>query len=121
METKEKKMEYSFDAKDKKLGRLATEIAVVLMGKDSPDFTKHQVADVKVIVSNVSLLDLGDKKRAVSKYKTFSGYPSGLKVETANQIIKKHGFSEILRIAVRGMLPKNKLRDRMLKNLEIND
>ncbi|HJN62776.1 MAG TPA: 50S ribosomal protein L13 [Candidatus Paceibacterota bacterium] len=114
-------MEYKIDAKGKKLGRLASEIATLLMGKNSLDFEKHKVADVKVVVSGASGLDISAKKMEDKRYKSFSGYPSGLKVKSAKEIVKVHGYGELIRNAVKGMLPGNKLRSRLLKNIEITE
>ena len=113
--------EYNFDAKDKKLGRLATEIAVALMGKDDPSFAKNVVADVKVTVKNASLMDISEKKKSTKVYDSYSGYPGGRKEIVAKKLIEKKGYGELIRNAVWGMLPKNKLRSRMMKNLEISE
>ncbi|PIP86750.1 50S ribosomal protein L13 [Candidatus Campbellbacteria bacterium CG11_big_fil_rev_8_21_14_0_20_44_21] len=121
METKNIPKEYRFDASGRKPGRLSGEIAVILMGKDSPDFARNKIAERKIIVSNASKMDISQKKRSSPKYKSFSGYPSGLKIRTAEEVAKKHGYGEILRKAVKGMLPKNKLQDKILKNLEISE
>lgn len=114
-------MEYKIDAEGKKLGRLASEVATLLMGKNSPDFAKHKVADVKVIISNSSLMNIEDKKLGVKRYKSFSGYPSGLKIKTGKAVALKHGYGELIKHAVKGMLPGNKLRDKLLKNIEVTE
>ncbi|EFK96057.1 50S ribosomal protein L13 [sediment metagenome] len=113
--------EYNFDAKGKKLGRLATELSVVLMGKDEADFAPNKVADVKVIVNNASQLDINDKKMDSKIYDTYSGYPSGRKEFTMRKLIADKGFEAVIKNAVNGMLPKNKLRDKVMKNLIVND
>jgi large subunit ribosomal protein L13 len=113
--------EYNFDAKDKKIGRLASEIAVVLMGKDDPNYAPNKVADVKVLVENASQLDISDKKMEQKIYDHYSGYPGGRKEIPLKRLIEKKGYGEPLRNAVYGMLPKNKLRDLMMKNLTINE
>jgi len=113
--------EYNFDATGKKLGRLATELAVVLMGKDQPDFAPNVVADVKVTVNNASKLDIDDKKMDSKIYDRYSGYPGGRKEFTMRKLIADKGYKAVLQNAVYGMLPKNKLRDRVMKNLIIND
>jgi large subunit ribosomal protein L13 len=114
-------MEHTIDAKGKKLGRIASEVAVILMGKDSVDFVKNVVADVKVKVINSSKIEMGGNKMEEVRYKSYSGYPGGLKIKSAADIIKKKGYSELVRIAVKGMLPNNKLRPVMLKNLEVTE
>ncbi|PID83627.1 50S ribosomal protein L13 [Candidatus Campbellbacteria bacterium] len=113
--------EFNLDAKDQKLGRLATEIATILMGKNDPDYQPNKVADVKVNVSNVSLLDIDAKKKAQKVYDSYSGYPGGRKEITLGELIEKKGFAEPLKNAVYGMLPKNKLRDVLMKNLNITE
>lgn len=114
-------MEHTIDAKGKKLGRIATEVAVILMGKDSVDFAKNVVADVKVKVINSSKIEIGSNKLEEKRYKRYSGYPGGLKIQSAAEVIKKKGYSELVKLAVRGMLPNNKLRPVMLKNLEVTE
>ena len=112
-------MKYTLDATNKKLGRIATEIATILRGKNSPDFTPNKQSGHVVEVVNASKLDLTDKMD--DTYKTFSGYPGGLKIETRGNLLKRRGISEILMRTVRGMLPRNKLRDDMLKNLKVSE
>jgi large subunit ribosomal protein L13 len=114
-------MKYNFDAKDKKLGRLATEIAVVLMGKDSPNYSANVVADVNVIIDNASQLDISEKKKDEKIYDHYSGYPGGRKEIPLRRLIEKKGYAAPLKNAIYGMLPKNKLRDRLMKNLTINE
>jgi len=113
--------EYKFDAKGKKLGRLASEIAVTLMGKNLGDYAKNKVADVKVSVSNSSKIDITPQKMSVKRYKSYSGYPGGLKERSGQELAKVHGYGELIRNAVKGMLPGNKLRSKMLKNLEVTE
>lgn len=113
--------EFTFDATDKKLGRLATEIAMVLMGKNDPSYQPNQVAPHKVVVSNVSKLAISAKKLEEKKYSKYSGYPGGLVHTPMNKVIEKKGYSEVLRKAVFGMLPGNKLRNEMMKNLTITE
>ena len=104
---------------EKKLGRLATKISVILMGKDEPSFEKNIVSKVKVNVENISLLDISKKKMEKKIYQSYSGYPGGLKEKTMKQVVDKKGHGEILRKAVLGMLPKNKLQSERIKNLNI--
>ena len=114
-------MEYTVDAQNKKLGRVATEIATLLMGKKTPDFTKNAIPNTKVVVSNASKIEVTAKKMLEKTYKTYSGYPGGLKESLMKKVVSDKGMKEALKIAVKGMLPKNKLRDRMMKNLTINE
>ncbi|MCK5589073.1 MAG: 50S ribosomal protein L13 [Candidatus Pacebacteria bacterium] len=113
--------EYKFDLTDKRIGRIATEIAVVLMGKNLPDYAPNVVAKVKVLVENASKLDICEKKKNSKVYDHYSGYPGGRKEILLKDLIEKKGYSEVLKNAVYGMLPKNKLRDQLMKNLIIKE
>lgn len=113
--------EYKIDAKDQKLGRMATDIAVLLMGKNLPDFSRNAVPEVKVIVENASLLDIDPRKLESKVYQSYSGYPGGRKEVKMSKLIADKGVSAVIMNAVYGMLPKNKLRSEMIKNLEIKD
>jgi len=112
-------MEYTIDAKGKKLGRIASEAAILLMGKNSPDFKRNEVAKVKVSIENVSGLNIDDKKLDNKEYKRYSGYPGGLKIRKMKEVISKKGHEEVVEKAVYGMLPANKLRAKIMKNLVI--
>lgn len=114
-------MEYLIDAQDKKLGRVATEVAVLLMGKNRADFVRNAIPDVKVKISNASKISTTNKKMEQKIYKNYSGYPGGLRERSMKKVISDKGMKEVLRIAIKGMLPKNKLRDRMMKNLIITE
>jgi large subunit ribosomal protein L13 len=114
-------MKYTLNAENKKMGRLATEVAVLLMGKNIPDFAKNKIPNIQVEVTNISKLDITTKKKEQTLYKRYSGYPGGLKIETFDKLSKRLGFGDAFRKTVSGMLPKNKLRDKMLKNLVITE
>jgi len=114
-------MNYEIDAKDKKIGRLASEVATILMGKNRPDFVRNTVADVKVKVINTSKLFTTNKKMNDKVYKNYSGYPGGLRERTMKKVVSDKGMREVFRIAVKGMLPINKLRVKMMKNLTITE
>ncbi|MEK7200596.1 MAG: 50S ribosomal protein L13 [Patescibacteria group bacterium] len=112
-------MQYEIDAQNKKLGRLASEVATILMGKNKPDFVRNAIPDVKVKIINAGKIFVTNKKMEQKIYKNYSGYPGGLKERSMKKVISDKGMKESLRIAIKGMLPKNKLRDRMMKNLII--
>jgi len=114
-------MKHTLDATYKRPGRLATEIAVLLMGKNRTDFAKNKIPEIKVEVMNASKLTLDPKKLIDKKYATHSGYPGALKLQSMEKMVASKGAKEVLRMAVLGMLPKNKLRPQMMKNLTIND
>jgi large subunit ribosomal protein L13 len=113
--------DYTLDAKGQKLGRIASEAAKLLMGKNSPSFSRNKAPDVKVTITNASKLAITEKKLVTKQYKRFSGYPGGLKEESLGHVIERRGIKEALRHAVRGMIPNNKLRPTMLKKLHIID
>lgn len=114
-------MEYTIDAKGKSLGRVASDVAVILMGKDSVDFAKNVVRDVKVKVTNAAQLDVTEKKMDEKHYHIHTGYVGNAKSPTLAQVVAKKGYGEAIRIAVKGMLPGNTLRDKRLKNLSIEE
>ena len=112
-------MEYTIDATDKSLGRIATQAAVFLMGKDTTAFRRNAAPSVKVTVENASKAKISSKKMKEKTYQRYSGYPGGRKVINMEKVIEKKGYEEIFRKAVYGMLPANRLRKIMMKNLII--
>ncbi len=114
-------MEYTLDAQNKKLGRIASEAAKLLMGKNRTDFARNTMPDVKVKIVNAGKVDILNKKMGDKFYKTYSGYPGGLKERGMKKVVNDKGFKETFRLAVSGMLPKNKLRTRMMKNLIVTE
>ena len=114
-------MKYTIDAKGKVPGRIATEAAVLLMGKNRTDFARNAIPRVEVEVVSAGEMKLAAKKLRDKKYASHSGYSGSLKLESMQHVVEKKGASEVLRKAIYGMLPKNKLRPRMMKNLKIKD
>ncbi len=112
--------EYTIDATGKRLGVVATEAARILQGKDTPDFARHLVESVTVTIVNAAKLNIPEKKKA-EIYQTYSGYPGGLRSETLVHLGKRRGYAEVLRRTIGGMLPGNKLKKPMLKNLIITE
>ena len=112
--------EYTIDAAGKRLGKVATEAARYLIGKDSADYVRHNAADVSVTITNASKLDVTEKKKE-DIYQSYSGYPGGRHTETLEHLGKRLGYSEVVRRTVKGMLPKNKLQAVMMKNLIVNE
>lgn len=110
---------HTIDAKNKKLGRLASEIAVILQGKKSADYEQRLAGQDRVVVKNVDFLVLTGKKEEQKTYYHHTGYMGHLKEETAKEVIAKKGKKELLRRAVINMLPKNKLRIIRIKRLVI--
>lgn len=114
-------MKHTIDATNKKLGRVSTEIAVLLMGKNTPEFARNVVPNVEVVVTNASKINIDTNKKETAAYKWYSGYPGGLRDEKLKDALAKKGYGEVLRRTVHGMLPSNKLRAKMIKNLTISE
>ncbi|MFY9462901.1 MAG: 50S ribosomal protein L13 [Candidatus Sungiibacteriota bacterium] len=106
----------NIDASGKILGRLAGEIAMTLQGKTTPDFDPAQLSKNKVIVYNTDRISVTGSKPLQKLYRHHSGYPGGLKEESLERMLLRDSRVAV-RHAVAGMLPKNRLRPRMLKNL----
>lgn len=112
-------MKYTIDARDKKLGRIASEAASILMGKNSTSFAKNKVIASTVEILNVENADISAHKKEKDVYVTYSGFRGGLNKETLGHFIGKRGVKEVFKRAIKRMLPNNKLRDRRMKNLII--
>ena len=108
-----------FDAKGKVLGRLATEIAPLLMGKNKVAYAPHIDGGDFVVVINTDLIEVTGNKAEDKMYHRFSGYPGGIHSINFQDQLKKDS-RKVLYAALYGMLPKNKLRDRMLTRLHLN-
>lgn len=109
---------YIVDAEDKTLGRLSSKIATVLRGKHKPEYTPHVDTGDFVIVINAEKVALTGKKWDEKMYYKHSQYPGGLKEMTYRELKKKKP-EEIIRHAVDGMIPNNKLGKKMMKKLKI--
>ena len=107
---------YKIDATDKILGRLATKIAVLLQGKHKPDYQPQKDMGDFVIVKNVDKIKVTGKKAEQKKYIHHTGFMGGLKEVPFKRLFERKP-SEVLRIAVQGMLPKNRLRAKRIKRL----
>lgn len=104
------------DAQDKILGRLATQVASLLMGKGVVGNRNNKLMDIKVVVMNTDQVALTGNKEITKVYRHYSGYPSGIKSRNVAEQ-RKRDSRVIVEQAVFGMLPKNKLRARMMTNL----
>jgi len=109
---------YLVDAQDRILGRLATQIANILRGKNKPVFTPYADAGDFVIVTNAEKIRLTGKKLENKCYYRHTGYPGGLKTRTAQEILTKKP-EQLIELAVKGMLPKNRLGRKLIKKLKI--
>jgi large subunit ribosomal protein L13 len=109
---------YVVDAEGQTLGRLATEIARVLRGKNKPQYTPHVDTGDFVVVVNAEKVVVTGKKAEQKVYRWHSGYPGGLKETSYEQMMERRP-TEILRKAVKGMMPKNRLARQQLRKLKI--
>lgn len=114
-------MKYTIDAQGKKIGRIASQAAAALMGKNSVSFARNTVSPEKVEVINVSKADITARKKTGDVYVTYTGFRGGLKSETLGELINRRGMTEVFRRAIYRMLPKNKLRDVRIQNLTIKE
>ena len=106
------------DAEGKSLGRLAAEIAVLLRGKNKPDFVPYKDVGDTVMVKNVDKIKYTGNKMENKNYFHFTGYLGNMKKATLKEFLIKRGPKEVLRKAIMGMLCKNTLRDRQIKRLK---
>ncbi len=109
---------YLIDAEGQILGRLAVKIAKILAGKEKPIYTPHLDVGDFVIVINAEKIKVTGNKEEKKVYYHHSGYPGGLKKKTYEQLLKEKP-QRIIKEAVKGMLPKNKLGRRMFKKLKV--
>ena len=108
------------DATDQVLGRMCTKVAKLLRGKYKPEFTPHVDCGDNVIIINADKIQLTGKKMTDRIYYSYTGYPGGQREATPASILaKKNGAERLIRKVVKGMLPKNKLADRLITNLYI--
>lgn len=106
------------DADGKTLGRLATRIAEALRGKHKPEYTPHIDTGDFVVVVNAEKVAVTGDKRAEKLYRRHSGYPGGLRSRTLAEMLDRRP-EEVIRLAVRGMLPRNRLGRRQLTKLKV--
>ncbi|RUT02093.1 50S ribosomal protein L13 [Dulcicalothrix desertica PCC 7102] len=109
---------YVVDAKDQRLGRLASEIAMILRGKNKPTFTPHLDTGDFVIVVNAEKVAVTGKKRSQKLYRRHSGRPGGMKTETFAKLVERIP-ERIIEQAVKGMLPKNSLGKSLFTKLKV--
>ena len=106
------------DASGQTLGRLATQIADTLRGKLKPEYTPHCDVGDFVIVVNAEQISVTGKKREEKLYYRHSGYPGGLRTRTLNDMLERQP-EEVIRKAVKGMLPRNRLARQQLRKLKV--
>jgi len=105
------------DAENKSLGRLAAEVAVLLRGKNKPNFVPYKDMGDTVVVKNVDKIKITGNKLENKKYFHYTGYLGNLKQKTLKEFLARSGPKEVLRHAIMGMLAKNKLRAQQIKRL----
>jgi large subunit ribosomal protein L13 len=109
---------YLYDVGGQVLGRAATRIAVLLMGKHRPSYTPHVDSGDHVVVVNASTIRVTGNKAEAKEYHRHSFYPGGHKVRTYRQVVERFP-TRPLELAVKRMLPKNRLQDRRMRRLHI--
>ena len=114
-------MKYTLDAENKKVGRVATAAATLLMGKNTTEYVRNAIPNVQVEIINAAKADISLKKQAQKLKSRYTTYPSGIITPTVAHVIEKKGHEELFRLAIYGMLPSNKLRSRMMNNLKISE
>lgn len=106
------------DAEGERLGRLATKVAGLLQGKHRPDYSRHQLSDDFVIVVNAAKVGVSGNKMSQKLYYRHSGYVGGMRTRTLEEMLTR--FPErVIELAVKGMLPRNRLGRRMLRRLKV--
>jgi large subunit ribosomal protein L13 len=112
---------YSVDAAGQTLGRVASEVASILLGKKSATYVQNEVLPLEVHVSNLPKMKMSEKRVAMKEYKRYTGYPGGLITTPMQMMIDKKGLGEVFKKTVDGMIPRNKLRKERMKRLVIVD
>lgn len=112
-----KKEVYHIDAQDEVVGRLATRISVILQGKQKANYQPYIQSSDEVIIKNVDKMKITGKKREQKMFYHHSGYMGGLKTISLGKLMEKDP-KQVLKLAVWNMLPKNRLRAQLIKNLK---
>lgn len=107
----------SIDASGQALGRLASRIALILQGKNKPDYLPYKDSNIEVVIKNIAKMKITGRKLGNKKYFHYSGYPGGLKTTKLEELFKKDP-AKVLWKAVYNMLPKNKLRNKRMRRLK---
>ena len=115
------KSTHIIDATGLTLGRLASQAAILLRGKNQPDFTPHLDSEATVKITNAGKLTITGRKLQDKIYLRHSGYPGGQKKATMAKIVATKGQQEIIKLAVQGMLPANRLRAKFMKRLLVEE
>ncbi len=113
------KKTHTIDVTGMRIGRAASKIASLLLGKDSVAVEKNKVQPVTVTIENVDKMDIPDARVGTKQYVKYSGYPGGLRHVSMRRVIEKFGHAEVLKTAVSRMVPRNSLHTKRMKNLII--
>jgi large subunit ribosomal protein L13 len=111
-----KKEWYVIDANNEVLGRLSSQVAKILRGKNKPDFTPHVDCGDNIIIINAEKIRLTGNKMTDKIYRRYTGYPGGQRYQTPEEMIKKNP-TKLIEVSIKGMLPKSKLGSAIFKNL----
>lgn len=111
----------TIDADGRTLGRVATEAAMALMGKDRATYKRNIFSGAPVTVKNAGKIKITVKKLEEIYHTRYSGMPGGLRITHGTETKTKKGMKEMVRLAVKSMLPDNKLKKEMLKNLTVEE
>lgn len=114
-------MKHILDAEGKSLGRIASNAAILLRGKESATYERHIAPTDTVEIINASKLAISERRAQGTTYRTHTGRPGSEKVETLEHLLGRRGHAEALIRAIKGMLPANRLRPLMMKNLTIKN
>ena len=109
---------YLFDASEHVLGRMAADIATRLMGKDRPSYTPSELGGAHIVVLNSEKVRVTGRKEDRKEYKSYSGYPGGLSIKNLARV-RADKPNDVIKLAVRRMLPKTRLGKHMLSNLKV--
>jgi large subunit ribosomal protein L13 len=112
---------HTIDAQGKKLGRVASQAASLLMGKTLVTYARNKAPDVKVSIINCAKAAIDSKKKDEKIYVTFTGFRGGINHEKLGALVARKGTGEAFKRAVYRMLPSNSLRKTMMKNLTISE
>ncbi|MBI2048441.1 MAG: uL13 family ribosomal protein [Parcubacteria group bacterium] len=112
---------HTINASGKKFGRVASEAAKALMGKNRADYTPNKQTDVRVEITNAAQLEIAEIKRSDIIYKRYSGYPGGQREETLGALSARRGIATALKKTIGGMLPKNTMWKGRMKRLSVKE
>lgn len=112
---------YTIDAQGKRIGRVASEAATILMGKNLVTYARNTTPEVKVSIVNCGRAYIPAKKKQNKEYVTFTGFRGGINTEKLGDLIARKGTTEAFKRAVYRMLPSNSLRKKMMLNLTISE